>query len=88
MHTAGQFSNLRDIMITPLPKIYDWGQTTDEPAIAREDLSVARHLQTIGKVIDYDRLAASVQGMSDQLNEQVYSPLNEWLKVFRKIQVR
>lgn len=75
-------------MITPLPKIYDWGQTTEDPVVAREDPSVPTHLQTVGKIINYDQLDAAVKSMADQLNEQVYAPLNEWLKVYREVQVR
>jgi hypothetical protein len=42
---------------------------------------------TIGKNIDQDVLASSISHMTTTLEKEVYHPLHEWFKEFKKVQV-
>ncbi len=76
-----QFTSLRNILISPLPRAYEVGQNGAPVPLEEEP-------RAIGLNVDIDKVTGSAQDMKRRLETEVIQPVQEWMVAYRTIQVR
>ena len=75
-----QFTSLRNILISPLPRAYEVGQNGVPVPLEEEP-------RAIGLNVDIDKVTGSAQDMKRRLETEVIQPVQEWMVAYRTIQV-
>lgn len=75
-----QFLNLRDMLSTALPRVWDYNPY-DATVVEARGEAIA-----IGRGVNIDRLDESQGSLKAKLEEEVYVPMREWMKDYHKIQ--
>lgn len=76
---AAQYKNLRGILLSPVPRIYDEGEhgpvaTEDEPRI-------------LGADMDVEAIPRAAEEARRRITQEVMDPLNEWMGAYKVIAV-
>lgn len=77
---AAQFKNLRGILLSPVPRIYDEGEHGPQPLESEARL--------LGANMDVEAIPRAAAEARARVNSEVMEPLNEWLQAYKVIQVR
>lgn len=75
-----QFLNLRDMLSTALPRVWDYNPY-DATVVEARGEAIA-----IGRGVNIDRLDEAQGSLKAKLEEEVYVPMREWMKDYHKIQ--
>jgi hypothetical protein len=76
---AGGFTNLRTIMLSPLPRVYEEGHTGE--ATSTEEATL------IGPDVQVERLTSAAKDLKTRLDQEVIQPIKQWMSAYRIIQV-
>mmetsp|Transcript_22125 Transcript_22125/g.48307 ORF Transcript_22125/g.48307 Transcript_22125/m.48307 type:complete len:388 (+) Transcript_22125:179-1342(+) len=74
----GQFTNMRNILVSTLPRAYTEGVNGPEPI---EDA-----VRLIGQGMNADKIIAAAQELKTRLESEVLQPVKEWMAAYRRIQ--
>lgn len=75
-----QFTGLRNILISPLPRAYEMGQNGPVP--------LEEEPRPIGQNVHIDKIVGSAQDLKRRLETEVIQPIKEWMVAYRTIQDR
>lgn len=78
---AGNFTNLRNILLSPLPRAYEEAQSGVAVACSEGDAKL------IGQGIQADALLHVAQDLKNRLEEEVVKPLKHWYHAYKNIAV-
>lgn len=76
---AGHFRNLRGILISPVPRIYD---TQNDVTAPLED-----EVRMLGANMDVEAIPKAADDAKKRVHQEVMEPLLEWLSAYRVISV-
>lgn len=74
------FTNMRNILISPLPRAYEEGQNGPAP--------IEEEPRPIGQNVHIDRITSSAGEMKRRLDNEVIQPVKEWMVAYRTISDR
>ena len=77
---AVQFLNLRNTMVATLPRVYMHDGRTPMESHPNSNSS-------IGAGVDVDRFSIVLTEMRQRVGDEVFGPMTEWNKDYKKIQV-
>lgn len=74
------FTNLRTIMLSPLPRVYEESHTGE--ATSTEEATL------IGPDVQVERLTSAAKDLKGRLDQEVIQPIKQWMSAYRIIQER
>ncbi len=77
---AVHFKNLRGILVSPLPRIYDEGPNGVQPLDGEARL--------LGANMDFELIPKAAEEARRRIQVEVLDPLHEWMGIYRQIMVR
>ncbi|MEW5306765.1 MAG: hypothetical protein WDW36_009206 [Sanguina aurantia] len=77
----GGFRNMRDILNSPIPRVYEEGENgVAVPADSERP--------TIGQDVQVELIVNAGRDMKEHMEEQVINPMEQWMVAYRTIQIR
>lgn len=74
---TGHYKNLRIILLSPIPRIYDEGQNGPQP--------LEEEARLLGANMDVEAIPKAAEEAKRRIATEVYEPLNEWMSAYRVI---